>query len=89
MALPAAKLDWTAVLTVLTADKNLLMKINDITTVKKKLSEAELHYLPPHIINGEVQGAVLVSESEVVESDIADTQGEQDASIVPKVALSY
>ena len=34
---------------------------------KKDLSEAETHYLPPHVKDNSVQSAVLVSEGEVVE----------------------
>ena len=82
LALPGEKLDWTAVLTVPTADRNLLMRINDITTAKNELSEAELHYLPPHIINREVQGALLVSEGEVVESDVKNTKEVVDTPVV-------
>ena len=67
------RLDWTAVLAVPTADRSVLMRINDIITAKNQLSEEELHYLPPHVVNGEIQGVVLVYEGEVVESDIEDT----------------
>ena len=44
-----------------------MSKMIRIITDKDTLPEEETHYLPPHIKEGHVQGAVLVSEGEVVE----------------------
>ena len=49
------------------SNDDLTAKIVKHIKSKKDLSEAETHYLPPHIKDNSVQSAVLVSEGEVVE----------------------
>ena len=66
LALPGDEMDWTASLSVDISDSDKMLKIIDITKEKENRPEADIHHLPPHIINGHMQGAVLVSEGEVV-----------------------
>ena len=67
LALPGEELDWTALLSVNISDREKMSRIIKITEEKENLPEADMHYLPPHVKDGQVQGAVLVSEGEVVE----------------------
>ena len=76
VALPGESIDWTAVLTVEVSDEDLT---NKIIRSKKELSEAETHYLPLHIKEGSIQGAVLVCEGEVVEKVEKDVLTEPQA----------
>ena len=67
LALPGEELDWTALLSVNVSDRKKISRIIKIIEEKENLPEADMHYLPPHVKDGQVQGAVLVSEGEVVE----------------------
>ena len=60
-------IDWTAVLSVDVSNDDLTAKLVKHIKSKKDWTEAETHYLPPHIKDNSVQCAVLVSEGEVVE----------------------
>ena len=62
VALPGESMDWTAVLSVDISDEDLMNKMFKHIRSKKELSEAETHYLPPHIKEGSIQGAELVCE---------------------------
>jgi len=77
LSVPGEEMEWTAILRVDISDMDMLTKINKITKEKEKVPEADLHYLPPRILDGHVQGAVLVSEGEVVEKEVQCVEGEQ------------
>ena len=47
----------------------MMRKMVKFIMEKDSLPDADTHYLPPHILEGQVQGAVLVSEGEVVEKE--------------------
>ena len=66
VALPG---DWTAVLSVDVSDEDLMSKVLRLIKKKRDLPEVETHYLPPHMKEGIIQGAVLVCEGEVVEKE--------------------
>ena len=67
IAAPGEQMEWTALLRIDMKDRDMLTKVNTMITQKDQLQEADLHYLPPRVIDGHVQGAVMVSEGEVVE----------------------
>ena len=51
------------------SDEDLMSKMLRLIWKKRDLPEAETHYLPPHMKEGIIQGAVLVCEGEVVEKE--------------------
>ena len=67
VALPGESIDWTAVLSVVIRDVDQTTKMLNHIRGKSELTEAETHYLPPHMKEGKIQRAVLVSEGVVVE----------------------
>ena len=77
LAVPGEEMDWTAILSVDISDLDTVVKISRMTREKENLPEADIHYLPPRLLNGQVQGAVLVSEGEVVEKEEQCVEVEQ------------
>jgi len=77
LAVPGEEMKWIAILRVDILDMDMLTKINKITKEKEKLREADLHYLPPRILDGQVQGEMLFSEGEVVEKEVQFVEGKQ------------
>ena len=69
LALPGESIDWMAVLSVDISDEELTSKMLRLIRKKRDLPEAETHYLPPHMKEVIIQGAVLVCEGEVVEKE--------------------
>ena len=89
-ALSGESIDWTAVLSVNVSDEDLMSKMLRLIRKKRDLPEAETHYLPPHMKEGIIQGAVLVCEGEVVEKESETVLIEPQAhSEEPVVDVTY
>ena len=67
LALPGEDMAWTALLSVKVKDRDMTSKMIQFIQEKDSLPEEDTHFLLPHMQGGQLQGAVLVSEGEVVE----------------------
>ena len=82
VAVPGDSIDWTAVMSVDMDDNDLWSRTAKHVSRTRKLPQGNTHYLPPHVKEGVVQGAVLVSEGELMD------EGETvDKSEIPKVVI--
>ena len=71
-------------------NRDILTNINTIITEKDQQQEADLHYQPPRVIDGLVQGAVTVSEGDVVEqTEQCVVQEQMETSETPPVAEEH
>ena len=82
VAAPGESIDWKAVMSVDMDDNDLWSRTAKHVSRTRKLPQGDTHYLPPHVKGGVVQGAVLVSEGEVMD------EGETvEKSEIPKVVV--
>ena len=90
IAAPGEQMEWTALLKVDIKNRDMLTKVNTMITEKDQQQEADLHYLPPRVIDGLVQGAVMVSEGDAVEeTEQCVVQEQMETSETPPVAEEH
>ena len=71
MALPGEQIFWTAALSF---DPNDIEEVDHLYGQIRNnphLSEEDSHLMPPHMVEGKIQGAVMVSQGTVVEAEEA------------------
>ena len=66
LTLPGEDMAWTALISMKVKDRDMTSKMIQLIQ-EDSLPEEDTHFLPPHMQGGQLQGAVLVSEGEVME----------------------